>query len=575
MKEKIIRAAAAAPKLRVADTKQNAREITSLMRRAAEEGAEIVVFPALCVTGATCGDLFMQRALRIAAKESLADIINETAELDITAVIGAPEEDGDALYNAAFVIRRGKLLHTARKTELSARERRWFSVPESPSGSFELDGVRCAVTFGAQTRDTDAQLVLSPDASPAYAGSADAMREKICRRNAGRAVIFANAGEGESTTDGVFTGQKLIISGGVQAEARLESELLCADIALPNAPSRTEKTDAPKAETILKNPWLPEKTELWGKYLDEMMLLQCLGLKKRAEHTGIKKFIVGISGGLDSTLAVLISCRTLSMLGLPARNLVAVTMPCFGTTERTKSNAEKMAERLGAELRIIDIGDSVKRHFEDIGHDFSDHGAAFENAQARERTQVLMDMANDLGALVIGTGDMSELALGWATYNGDHMSMYGVNAGVPKTLCRAAVRRYADTCGDDELKAILYDVIETPVSPELLPTDNGRLVQKTEDTVGPYELHDFFMWHFLDGDAPEDIYKNAVGVFEDEYDAETVKKWLSTFIRRFFTQQFKRSCLPDGPQVLEKSLSPRGGLSMPSDAVSRLWLERI
>lgn len=349
-----------------------------------------------------------------------------------------------------------------------------------------------------------------------------------------------------------------------------------AEKSLVRVPFHVMAEDTVLTRKISQMPFVPEEKEVREKCCEEILTIQSMGLKKRLDHTGTKHAVVGISGGLDSTLALLVTAKAFDALGLPRNGIEAVTMPCFGTTDRTYQNACKMSRKLGASLREIPIAASVEQHFRDIGHDMEDHSVTYENAQARERTQVLMDVANQNGGLVIGTGDMSELALGWATYNGDHMSMYGVNASVPKTLVRHLVHYYADSCEDAELKAVLYDVLDTPVSPELLPPKDGEIAQKTEDLVGPYELHDFFLYYLLRfGYEPGKIYRIAKRSFEGEYDEETIYKWLHTFCRRFFTQQFKRSCLPDGPKVGTVALSPRGDWRMPSDACSDIWLEEL
>lgn len=465
-----------------------------------------------------------------------------------------------------------------------------------------------------------ATVIVNCSASDETTGKDAYRRDLICGQSA-RLVcgyIYANAGEGESTQDLVFGGQNIIAENGtcLAESTRFVNEMVIADMDLERLSSErrrmntfpsysqaamggffpgqkeedylargyTEMTFSLEEEEeedellrfIQKAPFVPHEEGQRKKRCEEILSIQSMGLKKRLEHTGCRHGVVGLSGGLDSTLALLVTVRAFDQLGLPRNQIHCITMPCFGTTDRTYQNACKMAEQVGARLQEIVIKEAVSLHFRDIGQDEGLHDVTYENSQARERTQVLMDVANQLGGMVIGTGDMSELALGWATYNGDHMSMYGVNAGVPKTLVRHLVRYYADTCGEAELAAVLMDVLDTPVSPELLPPEGGRIAQRTEDLVGPYELHDFFLYYVMRfGYMPSKIYRMAVRAFDGEYDRETIKKWLGVFYRRFFTQQFKRSCLPDGPKVGSVSLSPRGDLRMPSDACMRIWLEDL
>ena len=433
----------------------------------------------------------------------------------------------------------------------------------------------------------------------------DSYRNSLISGQSARLVcgyIYANAGEGESTQDLVFGGHNIIAENGtvLNASGRFGHETIYGDLdllrlaserrrmttypgAVPEVEERYLTVDfALKAEKlelrrfIDPSPFVPHNQEERSRRCEEILSIQAMGLKKRLEHTGARHAVLGISGGLDSTLALLVTSRAFDMLGIPRHQIHAVTMPCFGTTDRTYHNACVMTEKLGASLREIDIKKSVLQHFEDIGHNPSNHDVTYENGQARERTQILMDVANQTGGLVIGTGDMSELALGWATYNGDHMSMYGVNVSVPKTLVRHLVRYYADTCREEELKAVLLDVLDTPVSPELLPPEDGVIAQKTEDLVGPYELHDFFLYYILRfGYGPSRIYRMACKAFDGNYEETVILKWLKTFYRRFFSQQFKRSCLPDGPKVGSVAVSPRGDLRMPSDASSRIWMEEL
>lgn len=449
-----------------------------------------------------------------------------------------------------------------------------------------------------------ATVIVNCSASDEVVGKDSYRRELICGQSA-RLIcgyVYANAGEGESTQDLVFGGHNIIAENGTRLaeSSRFVPETVMADIDLErlNAERRrtttypaadrngyqtirfslasSEKTSEKLLRYIDNRPFVPHNEAERSRRCEEIFTIQAMGLKKRLEHTGCSHVVLGISGGLDSTLALLVAARAFDMLDIPRNQIHAITMPCFGTTDRTYQNACQMTEKLGASLKEIDIKASVTRHFEDIGHDISVHDVTYENGQARERTQILMDIANQVGGMVIGTGDMSELALGWATYNGDHMSMYGVNVSVPKTLVRHLVRYYADACGEEALKAVLLDVLDTPVSPELLPPENGVISQKTEDLVGPYELHDFFLYFMLRfGYEPAKIYRLACSTFEGEYDRETILKWLKTFCRRFFSQQFKRSCLPDGPKVGTVALSPRGDWRMPSDACVAVWMKEL
>ena len=637
MRDGFVKAAAATPKIKVADCDGNATEIIRLCKEASGLGVKILVFPELCVTGYTCGDLFLQDTLIDAAWEALSRIAEETEKLDMLIAVGLPVRDNDwrgKLYNCAALLNRGKILTLRPKLYLpnygEFYEQRWFASGDMCPGSVSLKGARpvdistdgflychelpeltvgvelCEDLWAPEPPSTalaraGATVILNLSASNELVGKAAYRRELVKNQSARLhcAYIYADAGEGESSTDLVFAGHDMIAENGtVLAENRFKTGLTVSEIDLRRLlfDRRRNTTFVPKKlgdeywkmpfrldleETALtrrfsRNPFVPESLDERTERCREIFNIQTQGLKKRVEHIGAKKLVVGVSGGLDSTLAMLVSAMAARELGLPPDALVAVTMPCFGTTERTKSNAMVLAERLGAELRVIDITKSVRQHFSDIGHDENDHSVTFENAQARERTQVIMDIANSVNGVVVGTGDLSELALGWATYNGDHMSMYGVNAGVPKTLVRYVVGWYAETCNDTELAGVLNDILATPVSPELLPAENGEISQKTEDLVGPYELHDFFLYYFVRwGMGPKKIFRLAKYAFTGEYDGETILKWLRTFVRRFFAQQFKRSCLPDGPKVGSVALSPRGDWRMPSDAVAKAWLDEL
>ncbi len=638
MRDGFIKVAAATPKIRVADCAYNAGEIVRLCREAAALGVKILAFPELCVTGYTCGDLFLQDTLIDAAAGALTRIAEETAGLDMLIALGCPVRDqwSGKLYNCAAILNRGKLRGLRPKRMLpnygEFYEQRWFTAGgEGWSGDVRIGGQRfdaridtdgyfsCEalpeLTVGVEICEdlwapdppstglarAGAAVILNLSASNELVGKAAYRRELVKNQSARLhcAYIFADAGEGESSTDLVFAGHNLIAENGViLAESRFRTGLTVTEIDIRRllydrrrnttftkkklaeefwrAPFELDITDTVLTRPVGRNPFVPTEKDQREERCREIFAIQTQGLKKRLEHTDSKKLVVGVSGGLDSTLAMLVSAMAARELGLSPDALVAVIMPCFGTTERTKSNATVLAGKLGAELRVVDITKSVRQHFKDIGHDELDRSVTYENAQARERTQVLMDIANSVNGLVVGTGDLSELALGWATYNGDHMSMYGVNAGVPKTLVRYVVGWYADACGDAGLAAVLNDILATPVSPELLPAENGEISQKTEDLVGPYELHDFFLYYFVRwGMGPGKIYRLAKYAFAGVYDDGTILKWLRTFVRRFFAQQFKRSCLPDGPKVGSVALSPRGDWRMPSDAVAKAWLDEL
>ena len=633
-----IKTAAVTPKVQVADPEGNAREIIRLAKEAAGNGAKIIVFPELCITGYTCGDLFLQELLLESAKEALLQIIRETRELDALIFAGLPWEKEGKLYNAAAVFQGGKLLGLVPKTCIP-NYGEFYELRHFARGNQEADAVwtdsgdgeRDYIPFGTRLLFTceempglalaaeiceDVWVPDPPSIHHALAGATvivncsasdettgkDAYREALISGQSARLVcgyIYANAGEGESSQDLVFGGHNLIAENGkiLSRSARFKNETIYADLDIARIVGERRRmttffsrTDAVyteigfhlnKEETKLSRfidpaPFVPDDSQDRQKRCEEIFAIQYMGLKKRLEHTRSRTAVVGISGGLDSTLALLVAVRAFDSLGLSRKGILGVTMPCFGTTDRTYRNACELVRKLGGTLREVDIREAVTTHFRDIGHDPEVHDVTYENSQARERTQVLMDLANQSGGLVIGTGDMSELALGWATYNGDHMSMYGVNAGVPKTLVRHLVRYYADTCGDPELAATLLDVLDTPVSPELLPPKDGVIAQKTEDLVGPYELHDFFLYYVLRfGFTPSKIYRLARLAFAGVYGDDTILKWLKTFYRRFFTQQFKRSCLPDGPKVGSVAVSPRGDLRMPSDASAAIWLKEL
>ena len=633
MRHGFIKVAAATPDIRVADVDYNKGQIIKQMDEAAEAGAKIIVFPELCITGYTCSDLFLQDILLNSAKKALVEIAEHTKNLDALVFVGAPIAVGGELYNVAAALNHGNILGFTTKSFLpnygefyemrqfrpgpKKAEKILFGGKEIPFGpqllfvenqmanlivSAEIcEDVWSPVPPSIEAAREGATVIVNCSASDETIGKAS-YREALISGQSARLIsgyIYANAGEGESTTDLVFGGHNLIAENGtILAEAKrfsngiIYTEFDVQKIAnerrknttftetqehvLPRIPFGLEQTETILTRTFPSRPFVPRDDQERAKRCEEILTIQAMGLKKRLAHTHAKSAVVGISGGLDSTLALLVTAKAFDALGLERSGITAVTMPCFGTTDRTYQNACKMSLKVGATLREVRIGDAVMQHFKDIGHDPQNHSVTYENSQARERTQVLMDIANQTGGLVIGTGDMSELALGWATYNGDHMSMYGVNASVPKTLVRHLVHYFADTCEDSSLKEVLYDVLDTPVSPELLPPKDGEIAQKTEDLVGPYELHDFFLYYFLRmGYEPGKIYRIAKLSFAGEYDDETIYKWLRTFCWRFFSQQFKRSCLPDGPKVGTVALSPRGDWRMPSDACVALWIQNL
>lgn len=635
MHDGFIKVAAATPKIKLADPAYNAQQVIALMKEAAGLGVKVMAFPELCLTGYSCGDLFLQPTLIKGAEEALASVLEETRDLDVIAAIGLPICGVNKLYNCAAIIHKGELRWIVPKTHIpnygEFYESRWFAPGQDEVKPMD-DRIRgaCADTdalvycagqanlvIGVEIcedlwacdppsrrlAEAGATLILNLSASNEVAGKATHRRELVKGQSA-RCVcgyVMANAGEGESTADLVFGGHNLIAENGtVLAEDRFHTGLTISEIDVDKLAyeRRRMNTFPPMDETerikfsldvvelepcettltrpVAKNPFLPADPAEENPRCEEILQLAALGLKQRLAHANAKTAVLGLSGGLDSTLAALICAKALDLLGRPRTDLLCVTMPCFGTTERTKGNAEILAERLGAALRVVDISRSVEQHFVDISQKKENHDVTFENAQARERTQVLMDLANQTGGLVVGTGDMSELALGWCTYNGDQMSMYAVNASIPKTLVRRVTAYAADTTKDEALAAVLRDILDTPVSPELLPAEDGQIAQKTEDLVGPYELHDFFLYHILRwGAPPRKVLRLAEHAFAGDYDHATILKWLKTFYRRFFTQQFKRNASPDGPKVCEISLSPRGDWRMPSDVVSALWLKEL
>lgn len=633
MRQGFIKVAALTPKVTVADTQANRKEICRLMDEAEAKGAKILVFPELCITGYTCGDLFYQQVLLREAKKELLAIAKYTQRKDYLAFVGLPLEYNGKLYNVAAAVTQGKVLGLVPKTHIpnynEFYERRHFApgmkqpvpvaldedtvvpmgtrvlfqcrqMPELKIGAEICEDVWAPNPPGVEHALAGATLLVNLSASDETTGK-DMYRKSLVTGQSGRLIcgyVYCSAGDGESTQDVVYSGHNLIAENGtllaesrrfcnesiyteldmvrLNEERRRMSTFMTSDESYINVEFSLKEEKTELTRFVDPAPFVPENKADREKRCEEIFMIQAMGLKKRLEHTHAATAVVGISGGLDSTLALLVMVKAFDLIGKDHKDIVAVTMPGFGTTDRTYDNAVSLIKSLGATFREVSIVDSVRVHFKDIGQDEAVHDVTYENGQARERTQILMDIANKSGGMVIGTGDMSELALGWATYNGDHMSMYGVNASVPKTLVRHLVCYYADTCADETLQKVLYDVLDTPVSPELLPPEDGKISQKTEDIVGPYELHDFFLYYILRfGCTPKKIYRLANYAFAGTYDTETIQKWLKTFYRRFFSQQFKRSCLPDGPKVGTVAVSPRGDLRMPSDASARIWMEEL
>ena len=633
MKNGFVKVAAATPDIRVADVEFNTQNIINAMEEAQKNGAKILVFPELCVTGYTCSDLFDHSVLLKASRKALLEIAENTNDKDMLVFVGAPLEVNGKLYNVAAAMNQGEIIGFTTKTFLpnygEFYEMRQFTpgpqtvreitfegkkIPLGPQILFQAEGMEELVVAAEICEDVwspvppsiqaaleGATVIVNCSASDETIGK-DTYRRALISGQSARLIsgyIYANAGEGESTTDLVFGGHNIIAENGtiLKESSRYVNEIIYSEIdlqritgerrknttfqpldeeTLVRVPFTVEETKTFLTRTFPKKPFVPSDEQTRAQRCEEILTIQAMGLKKRLAHTNARTAVVGISGGLDSTLALLVTARAFDMLGRDKKDIIAVTMPCFGTTDRTYQNACEMSKKVGATLIEVPIADAVNVHFRDIGHDPEDHSVTYENCQARERTQVLMDIANKTWGMVIGTGDLSELALGWATYNGDHMSMYGVNASVPKTLVRHLVKYAADDTKDEALKNVLYDVLDTPVSPELLPPKDGDIAQKTEDLVGPYELHDFFLYFMLRfGYEPSKIFRIACMTFDGEYDKETIFKWLETFCRRFFSQQFKRSCLPDGPKVGTVALSPRGDWRMPSDACVAVWMRDL
>ena len=634
-----VKVAAAVPLVKVADCIHNGKEITNLILQADKSQVDLLVFPELCITGCTCGDIFKQRTLLENVQKALLAIVDETRECDVISIVGLPYEYRNMVFNMAAVIHKGKIKHFLPKSNLSPLEKNWFMGGECLGDDFyrieRSEEIRYACInkpvvfrtpdfkFAVEFQDEftniiptspakslyGADIIACMGANTEYIGRHSYVKQlmQVHSKRCTCGYIYASSGYGESTTDGVYGGSALIYENGelLQENERfqMESQLIITEIDVEKLRNRKlsnkdflrsdfhdltkhleeeevnteynkERTLLPLTRSISPTPFIPQGTEL-DERCNEVFNIQVAGLCKRIEHTHSRTAVIGISGGLDSTLALLVCAKAFDRLGRSRKEIIGVTMPGFGTTGRTYNNAIQLMQSLGVTIREISIKEACIQHFNDIGHDVNNHNVTYENGQARERTQILMDVANQEGGMVIGTGDLSELALGWATYNGDHMSMYGVNADVPKTLIQSIVLWIAEHHIDESSALTLRDIVDTPISPELIPADEqGNIKQKTEDLVGPYELHDFFLYHLVrNGFTPRKIFYIAQHAFKGKYEDEVIKKWLTTFCRRFFNQQFKRSCLPDGPKVGSVSLSPRGDWHMPSDACSTEWLK--
>ncbi len=636
MKDGFIKVAACTPEVRVADVDFNVEKIIQQIEQCKEQSVKIAVFPELCITGYTCQDLFFQDILIDNALKGLLKIVKHTANTDMLIAVGLPIKNHGKLFNCAAVVQKGYILGIVPKTHLpnynEFYEQRHFceyssndfdnyididniptayfgqqifeciNIPELKIGFEICEDLWVAEPVSNSLARSGATIICNLSASNEVIGK-EQYRQQLVSNQSARLVsgyIYCSAGDGESTQDLVFSGHNIIAeNGAILAESKLfENGIIISEIDvkklaferrkistyLPNdtKPITTsfslEINNTSLTRKFSPTPFIPSNQAERNQRCNLILQMQCQGLKKRIAHTNSKSVVLGISGGLDSTLALLVCVEAMDKLGRDHKDIVAVSMPCFGTTKRTRSNAQILCEAFGVTFHEIDISKSVKQHFEDIGHDYNNHNVVFENGQARERTKVIMNIANQCGGFVVGTGDLSELALGWATYNGDHMSMYGVNASVPKTLVKHIVKYYADTTTSPKISEVLKDIIDTPVSPELLPTDETatQMTQKTEDLVGPYELHDFYLYYAIRwGFAPHKVKRLAEYVFDGKYDNQTITKWLKTFYRRFFSQQFKRSCLPDGAKIGSVTLSPRGDWRMPSDAVATLWLKDI
>ena len=628
MTEGIVRVAAASPEIIVGDCRHNGSEIIRLIKEADAAGCVLTVFPELSITGYTCGDLFNQKLLLDSAFDELKHIADEAAEVNMAACVGLPVAVNGKLYNCGAFLYKGQILgivpkvHIPNYTEFyEARYFTSFGMDEEtlcfdgiPFGHMlfdftEIPGLTVGIEIcedlwvGHTPSNTlctqGATVICNLSAGNEIIGKADYRRTIIGAKSGSNACayIYANAGPGESTTDVVYSGHRLIYENGAKLS---ESELFTSGLTIADIDVQllmherrrmnTFRSEAPEEclccdilpkdtdgllRYVPRTPFVPQNSDLRNERCRSILTMQVEGLRKRLVHTNCTTCVIGISGGLDSTLALLVTAEAYDKIGKPRTDILAVTMPCFGTTDRTYNNAVSLCQALGVTLKEVDIKPAVIQHFKDIGQDMNTHDVTYENSQARERTQILMDLANKTSGMVIGTGDLSEQALGWATYNGDHMSMYSVNTSIPKTLVRYLVDYYAASRGG-KMEEILRDVLDTPVSPELLPPEDGKIAQKTENIVGPYELHDFFLYYFLRfGYGPRKIFDFARFAFQGEYEDEVIIKWLESFTRRFFSQQFKRSCMPDGPKVGSVTLSPRGDLRLPSDVSSVLWMAEI
>ncbi len=598
IKNSTVKVGAVSPRIRIGDVAFNVCACVKEAKRAADLGVRVLAFPELTLTGATCGDLFRFAPLLDRAEHALTEYIEATASLDMVSLIGVPAQLDDGLYNCIAAVYRGSLIGLVP----GDADGRYFNTPDRLKGKIQYAGYSVKISkkrrvdlpfagakvsvWGEPDSFTASDIFVFPRAKEAVVmeRKTDLFVAKSLSYLGEDACIFVNAGIGESTTDAVYSAHNIIADRGeILAESLpfAHDTLAVADVRIGKAPLKENDCsfyDFSGAGELSQNPFLPRKEEDQREACLEALEIQSRALAARIERSYSKSMIIGVSGGLDSTLALLVCARAADILGMDRRNVIGVTMPCFGTTKRTKSNAEKLSEALGISFRTVDIKKSVTQHLEDIGHDGVTPDVTYENAQARERTQVLMDIANMTGGLVVGTGDLSELVLGWATYNGDHMSMYAVNASVPKTMVRRIVEVYSAESRQVNagISDVLDDILATPVSPELLPPKDGEIAQCTEELVGPYELHDFFIYYTLNGGmSPREIYELAKKVFDGVYDNETILGWLRVFVRRFISQQFKRSCLPDGPKVSCISVSPRGALSMPSDASSAVWLSEL
>ena len=628
MKDGFIKVAAANIQVRVADLAANAEAIIQAIDQAAELQVRLLVLPELCLTGATCGDLFRQKALQTGTLEALNRVRAATAGKNLLVFVGLPVAIGGSLYNCAAALYDGRLLGlTPKGTCAPSGDGRWFAPgpaevkavdclgAETPFGKnlvYQASGIpdfTVACELGEDLEAADqpgvrhalagARVLVNLAAARAQIGANERRRLLLTGQSARLCCgyILAGTGRGESTTDQTFSGHCLVLENGKLLAEKTDPApgMIVTDLDLQRLAVQRDWTGGfggggegytfvpfqmLSAETVLTRrvdpvPFMPQGVDVDDR-CEQILSIQAEGLRQRLTAIHCDHAVLGLSGGLDSTLALLVTVRTFDALGLPRTGIQALTLPCFGTTARTKSNAWKMAQLLGVSIREIGIGDTVRAHFKDIGLPENDRSVTFENAQARERTQVLFDVANMLGGLVVGTGDLSELALGWATFNGDHMSSYDVNGGLPKTVIRHVVRHYAKTCGDEALAAVLQDVLDTPVSPELLPPSEGAISQKTEELVGPYDLHDFYLYYAVRwGFAPKKVYRLALTAFAGTYEPKVLKYWLKNFYRRFFAMQFKRNCLSDGPKIGSVDLSPRGEWVMPSDAAAALWLSEL